>query len=118
MPGYLGLSQTWRNCRVGGLYVFLLEFLFHKVRDDLAVNSSSIECFCVEVFNKNSKSIVLNLIYQPPNGDPNELENNFEKIISKRKITYKELVLVGDFNINVLDFNECKLVQSFVNLMC
>ena len=86
MPGYLGLSQTWRNCRVGGLYVFLLEFLFHKVRDDLAVNSSSIECLCVEVFNKNSKSIVLNLIYQPPNGDPNELENNLEKLFQNGKL--------------------------------
>ena len=25
--------------------------------------------------------------------------------------------MVGDFNINVLDFNESKMVQSFVNLM-
>ena len=27
------------------------------------------------------------------------------------------MVLVRDFNINVLDFNESKMVQSFVNLM-
>ena len=51
------------------------------------------------------------------NGDPNELENHFKNILSKRKITNKELVLVGDFNINVLDFNESKMIQSFVNWM-
>ena len=37
--------------------------------------------------------------------------------VLKREITNKELVLVGDFNINFLDFNESKMVQSFVNLM-
>ena len=59
----------------------------------------------------------MNLTYRPPNGDPNELENHFKNILSKREITNKELVLVGDFNINVLDFNESKMVQNFVNLM-
>ena len=59
----------------------------------------------------------MNLTYRPPNADPNELENHFKNILSKREITNKELVLVGDFNINVLDFNESKMVQNFVNLM-
>ena len=58
-----------------------------------------------------------NLTYRPPNGDPNELEYHFKNILSKREITNKELVLVGDFNINVLDSNESKMVQNFVNLM-
>ena len=79
----------------------LLESLSYKVRDDLPVNSSAIECFCVEVliFNKNSKSIVLNLTYQPPNGDPNELENHFKDILSKQEITNNKLVLVGDLTL-------------------
>ena len=59
----------------------------------------------------------MNLTYRSPNGDPDELENHFKNILSKRKITNKELVLVGDFNINVLDFNESKMVEKFVNLM-
>ena len=63
------------------------------------------------------KSIVLSLTYRPLNTDPNELENHFKNILSKREITNKKLVLTGDFNINVLDFNESKMVQSFVNLM-
>ena len=117
IPGYVSLHQTRKNRRGGGLCIFLLESLSYKVRDDLAVNSSAIECLCVEVFNKDSKSIVLNLAYRPPNGDPNELENHFNNILLKREITNKELVLVGDFNINVLDFNESQMVQNFVNLM-
>ena len=73
-------------------FIFLLESFSYKVRDDLAVNSSSIECLCVEVFNKNSKSIVLNLTYRPPNGDLNDLENHFKNIISKWEVTNNELI--------------------------
>ena len=95
IPDYVSLQQTWKNRRGRGLCIFLLESFSYKVRDDLAVNSSAIECLCVEVFNKNSKSIVLNLTYRPPNGDPNELENHFKYILPIREITNKELVFVG-----------------------
>ena len=57
----------------------------------------------------------MNLPYRPPNGDPNEQENHFKNILLKWEIVNKELVLVGDFNINVLDFKESKMVQNFVN---
>ena len=60
------------------------------------MTSSAIKCLSVEVFNKNSESIALNLTYRPPNGDPNDLENHFKNILSKQEIINKELVLVGD----------------------
>ena len=63
------------------------------------------------------KSILLNLTYRLPNGDRNELQNPFENVLSKQEITNKKLVLVGDLNINVLDFNESKMVQNFLDLM-
>ena len=115
-PGYVSLHQTRQNRRGRGLCISLLESLSYKVRDGLAVNSGAIECLC-DVCAKTSKSIVLNLTYRPPDDDPNDIENHFKNILSKREITNKELVLVGDLNINVLDFNESKMVQSFVNLM-
>ena len=116
IPGYVSLHQT-RKIEEEGICIFLLESLSNKVRDDLAVNSSAIECLSVEVFHKNLESIVLNLTYRTPNGDPNELEHHFKNILSKREIINKELVLVEDSNINVFDFNERKMLQRFVNLM-
>ena len=115
IPGYVTLHQARKNRRWGGLCIFLLESLSYKVRDDLAVISCAIECLCVKISNKNLKSIVLNFTYRPPNGDLNELENYFKNIISKREITNKELVLVGDFNINVLDFNDSKFCEFSVS---
>ena len=63
IPDYVSLHQIRKNCRGGRLCIFLLESIFYIVRDDLAVSSNAIKCFCVEVFNKNSKIIVLNLTY-------------------------------------------------------
>ena len=84
IPGYVSLHQIRKDCRGVGLCIFLLESLSYKVRDELIVHSSAIESLCVD---ENSKSIVLNLTYGPSNGDPNELENHFKNILSKRKIT-------------------------------
>ena len=60
---------------------------------------------------------MLNLVYRPPNGDHKELENYFKSSLSKQEISHKDVVLAGDFNINLLDFDTSKKVQNFVNLM-
>ena len=60
---------------------------------------------------------MLNLVYRPPNGDHKELENYFKSSLSKQEISHKDVVLAGDFNINLLDFDKSKKVQNFVNLM-
>ena len=77
IPGYVSLHQTRKNRRGGELCIFLLERLSYKVRDELAVHSSAIECLCIKAFSKNSKSIVLNIAYRPSNGDPNEIKSHF-----------------------------------------
>ena len=66
--------------------LFLQETYSYKFRKGLSVNSKAFECLCVKVENNNSKNIVLNLIYRPPNSDHKELENYFKSFPSKREI--------------------------------
>ena len=89
----------------------------YKSRKDLQVNSKAFECLCAEVQNKKSTNIVLNLAYRPPNGDRKEPENYFKNALSERDISQKDVILAGDFNIDLLDFDANKKVQNFVNLM-
>ena len=49
---------------------------------------------------------MLNLVYRPPNSYHKELENYFKSSLSKRKV----VILAGDFNINLLDFDKNKKV--------
>ena len=71
----------------------------------------------VRVEKKKKKNIVLNLVYRPLNGDHKELENYFKSSLSKREILHKDIILAGDLNINLLDFDANKKIQNFVNLM-
>ena len=73
--------------------------------------------FHVEVENENWKVILLNLVYRPPNGDQKEFQNYFKNTFLKRDCSSKDIIIVGYFKINVLDFIENKKVQSFMNLM-
>ena len=57
------------------------------------------------------------MIYRPPNGDLNVCKPFSKKILSDSTTVNKTFFLAGDFNINLLDFETNKKVQSFVNLM-
>ena len=100
-----------------GSAFFLRNTLSYKIRSDLNMNSDAIECLCLEISTKTSKKIILSLNYLPPNGDTTLFEKHMKSILSKNKATKKEVILIGDFNMNLLDFDKNKRVQSFVNLM-
>ena len=95
---------------------FLQETYSYKFRKDLLVNCKAFESVTVEDENKNSKNIVLNLVYHPLSSDHKELENYFKSSLLKREISHKDLILAGNVNISLLDFNANKNVQSFVIL--
>ena len=115
--GYKSFHQTRDGHKGGGLCIFLRNTLSYKIRSDLNMNSDAIGCLCLEISTKTSKKIILSLNYLPPNGDTTLFEKHMKSILSKNEATKKEVILIGDFNINLLDFDKNKRVQSFVNLM-
>ena len=81
------------------------------------MNSDAIECLCLEISTKTSKNLILSLTYPLLNGDTTLFEKHVKSIISENEATKKKVILIGDFNMNLLDFVKNKRVQSFVNLM-
>ena len=56
------------------------------------------------------------MTFRQPNGDVKEFEKDLNKILSANDIL-KEVVMAGDFNINLLDLKQNKKVQNFPNIM-
>ena len=83
----------------------------------MSTNRDTIESLCLEIANENSKNIILNLTYRPPNGDVKEFEKYLNEILSTNDILKKEVIMAGDFNMNMLDFEQNKKVQNFLNIM-
>ena len=75
------------------------------------------QCLCTKILNKHSKKIILNLSYKPPQGGTTLFEKHLQDLLWRHDVCKKEVLITGDFNINLLDFENNKKVQSFVNLM-
>ena len=83
----------------------------------MSVSCDVIESLCIEISNEKSKNIILNLTYRPPNGDVTEFEKHLNKILSTNDILKNEIKMAGDFNMNLLDFEQNTNMQNFLNLM-
>ena len=88
----------------------------YNICDDLSINCDDIESLSIEIVNDHIKNII-SVVYRPPDGDLSISETFFRKILSENTNANKTLFLAGDFNINVLDYENNKKVQNFVNLM-
>ena len=77
------------------------------------MNSDGIECLCLEISNEKYKNIVLSLNFRPLNSDTTLLEKHMKNILSKNDATEKEVILIGDFDINFVDFDENKNSKFF-----
>ena len=58
------------------LYLLKIHIFFNK-RDDLSSNSKVIESLSIEITNNESKSIIFNVVYRPPERDIDVCENYF-----------------------------------------
>ena len=117
LEGYSLLHENRKYRRGGGVAIFVHESLCYTKRNDLCINCEAIESLSIEIRNNDGKNIIFNIVYRPPDGDLEVCENYFQSILSHNSIRNKNVILAGDFNINVLDFEQNKKVQNFVNLM-
>ena len=62
LPRYKSIHQVRRAGKgVGGAAVCLHEFLIFNIRHDLTVDNANIEGLWVEIVNKKSKNILINI---------------------------------------------------------
>ena len=56
------------------------------------------------IFNTNNKTIVVGCVYRHPSMDANEFNENYLSILNEKLLLEKnkEIILMGDFNINLL----------------
>ena len=94
------LFRKDRNLHGGGLVIYVKNNLICKPRDDLQVNG--IEALLLEVKHEHQKPFLLVYTYRPPSSNQNwtlEIENILEQVYTENK----EILLLGDFNINLLE---------------
>ena len=81
----------------------------------MGINLEPVES--LNILNKEYKNIILNTICRLPNGEIETCENYFKNLFAKNDTVDRHIFLAGDVNLNVLDFENNKKVQNFINLM-
>ncbi|XP_057314221.1 uncharacterized protein LOC130655476 [Hydractinia symbiolongicarpus] len=101
----------------GGVCVFIHNSLLYKKRTELCVNNNDCESLSVEILNKTTTNIIVSVIYRQPAGSIDNFKTLIEPIILINKNTSKAVYLVGDLNLNTLDYETNRNIQCFFNFI-
>ena len=114
LPGYTFISQPTK-LRAGGVGAFIHCGINFHIRDDLSSSTDEYEMLWIEIENKSSKNTLCGIIYRHSNLDLflNKLFSNIEIINREGKLC----ALLGDFNINLLNFEIHKPTEEFIKTM-
>ena len=118
IPGYK-YEFTETESEKGGTLLYISEELKYKNRKDLNMyQAKTLESSFIEIENKNKKNIIVGCIYKHPTMEITEFISDFmEPCLKKLSFEKKELVLLGDYNINLLNCDSDKNSGDFLELM-
>ena len=86
-----------------------------KIRNDLCINSDDMESISVEFLFENRKNTFFNVLYRQPKGQIEPFEKFLKRTFSRIKSSNKQFNVAVVFNLNVLDYEICKIVQECLN---
>ena len=121
LDNYNIISQGYTVSRHGGLTIYLKkEYNYDHVKVNF--KNDLFECMFLKVMSQRTKKkLILGNIYRPPRNGVNEIQlfsNNLSNILEAFKDLHAEIVLGGDFNLNLLEVNHKRYINDFYNDMC
>ena len=104
-----------RALRGGGAALFVKPSLTFSV---IHIDSTNFESVFIEtLYIINKSKTVVGIIYRPPNSDVKSFNNEIELIIKNLTKSKANLILLGDFNINLLNSETHPESEDFLNLL-
>ena len=123
IDGYKELKYRTRDRNIddikGGVGVFIKEEIHSEDREDLTIFIPHvIETYFTEIKTHQNVSIVIGTIYRPntaPRADIDVFMKTITDIIETVKIENKQLILLGDFNVDLLKYETHAKTNDFLN---
>ena len=116
IPGYSLLQVCRSNKRGGGVLLYIRDGIDYKLRNDLSGEHAGFESIFVEIVTDDSKSIV-GCVYRAPDNDIPSFIQSFDhhmQIIGQER---KDIYLMGDFNVNLLNYDSDGKVKDFIDFL-
>ena len=118
ITGY-DFEYTYTEKEKGGTLIYVSQDLKYKNRKDLIISKSKeLDSTFVEIINKNKKKHDSGCIYKHPNMSISEFNSDFlVPLLNKISLEKKKVILLGDYNINLLNCDSDKNTSEFLELM-
>lgn len=103
--------------KAGGVGFFIDNSLKFHIREDLSCDSNESEMLWIELENSLDKNILCGVIYRHPNSDLETFLNNLYKSLENIHKEQKYTIMMGDYNINLLNYESHSLTEDFINTL-
>ena len=113
IPGFHLEVNNRANKIGGGVGLYINSEFTYTTKKDLTYMSECIETLFIEIVFDNRKNIVVGVIYRPPNSCRDDFLVTLENILSSPTLKNKDCFLIGDFNINLFNYNSDPFVNEF-----
>ena len=106
-------TPTEANC--GGALLYINNTFNYTVRNDLRIyQKKEIESIFMEIVNPKGKNVIVGCIYRHPSLNPTEfVDILIQELLQKMSKEDKTIVLLGDFNIDLLKYDTNKDSTAF-----
>ena len=116
LPGYCFLSQPSMS-NSAGVGFYIKDNLSYIKRDDFCTTNPEFESISIEIEVPLQHNIVCGLIYRHPDQNIAKSADFFYKVTEKINREGKFCFLMGDFNINLLNYDSHSETEDIVNTL-
>lgn len=116
--GYNFLNRNRFTGKCGGVGMYVKNSVSFERREDL--ENTRLECIWIEVQCKSAKNFLIYCIYRPPYGSrylPKDFNDLFSEMISLAIEDNKEIIVLGDLNVNYLNKDDNKEFKQLLTLL-
>ena len=101
----------------GGVGFYIKDNLSYNERDDFCSSNPELESIWIEIEVPHQHNIICGLIYRHPNQSITKAADFLYKTTEKVNNEGKFCLLMGDFNINLLNYDSHSETEDFVNTL-
>ena len=113
------IEHTPTEASCGGALLYIDSSLNYIVRNDLKLyKKRELESVFIEIINPKGKNVIVSCIYRHPSMNPTEFTDIYlSELLQKLSREDKTIMLMGDFNIDLLKYDTNKDSTMFLDIM-
>ena len=100
------------------VYIKLNLIISHQIRTDIFLKDDVAESIFIEIDKevfKRGKNIIIGVTYRPPNSDLSNFNTSVSLLLSELIHENKLCYIMGDYNINLLNYENHQDTSEFID---